>query len=110
MPLPAVPTAPRGYWYESRAPRYSIMFALPLLALYEFLAAALARSTHGVRNGADVILKSIFETAFGVNGPLVFGVLLLGGMIALIIRDRRRSREPLKSSVYLRMLVESVAL
>ena len=106
-PLPATR---RNYWNDSRSPRYSLTFALPLLALYEGLAAALAQSTDGVRNGADVILKSAFNAAFGTRGPLIFGVLLLGIMVALITRDRRRSKDALKLSTFAIMLGESVLL
>jgi hypothetical protein len=73
-----------GYWRASRAPRYSLIFALPLLLAYEGLAAALpVRETGGVRNGADVLLKSLFVLVAGSRGPLIFGVLLLalGGWI-----------------------------
>ena len=52
------------YWHDSRAPRYSILFAVPLLLAYEALAWFLADpSGGGVRNGADVILKSLFLTS-----------------------------------------------
>ena len=48
--------AERSYWVESRSHRYSLVFALPLLLLYELLAAiAPVRAQGGViRNGADV--------------------------------------------------------
>lgn len=106
-PLPATR---RNYWNDSRSPRYSLTFALPLLALYEGLAAALSQSSDGVRNGADVILKSAFNAAFGARGPLIFGVLLLGIFVALIMRDRRRSKDALKISTFAIMLGESVLL
>ena len=106
-PLPATR---RNYWNDSRAPRYSLTFVLPLLALYEGLAAALSQSNDGVRNGADVILKSAFNAAFGARGPLIFGVLLLGIFVALIMRDRRRSKDALKISTFAIMLGESVLL
>jgi hypothetical protein len=32
-----------SYWTLSRAPRYSVTFALPLVILYEVLAATLSR-------------------------------------------------------------------
>ena len=48
----------KRYWAESRSHRYSLLFALPLLLLYELLeAVAPVRSGGGVvRNGADVLL------------------------------------------------------
>ena len=110
-----MPTAPlastrRNYWHDSRAPRYSLTFALPLLVLYELLAAGLAGVSNGVRNGADVLLKGGFEAAFGRHGPLIFGVLLIGAMLVLIVRDRRRVRDGLRAATFLAMLAESVVL
>jgi membrane protease YdiL (CAAX protease family) len=99
-----------SYWQWSRAPRYSVAFALPLLALYETLAAALNRGEGGVRNGADVLLKSFFAAFVGPRGPVIFGVLLVLTMIALVFRDLRRHPGPLRPRIFLGMLLESVAL
>ena len=50
-----------SYFSLSRAPRYSVLFALPLLVAYETLAALLAQPGQGeLRNGADVMLRSAF--------------------------------------------------
>jgi hypothetical protein len=55
--LPQIPS----YWRAVRAPRYSLTFASPLLATYELLAFTLSgHAMSGVRNGADVLLKSLF--------------------------------------------------
>ena len=105
-----LPSTRRNYWNDSRAPRYSLLFALPLLALYELLAAALAESTNGIRNGADVMLKSVFEAAFGARGPVVFGAVLIGVMLVLIVRDRRRTGDPVKPWIFGAMLAESLVL
>lgn len=101
----------RRYFDDSRAPRYSLLFALPLLLLYEAMAALLPRSaTGGVRNGADVMLKSLFALALGPRGPLVFGLLLVAGCALFVGRDIGRHRGPLRGSVFAWMLAESVAL
>jgi hypothetical protein len=98
----------KDYLRRSRAPRYSIVFALPLLVLYEGLSAALNGSAvAGVRNGADVLLKSLFVALGGRNGLVVFGVLLAGAGAVLVWRDQRRSGEPLKPGVFGWMLAES---
>lgn len=101
----------QSYWRASRAPRYSYTFALPLLALYELLAAILPLGeTHGVRNGADVILKSVFYAALGRWGPLAFGVLLVGLFLWGAWRDARANPEPLRASYFAGMLAESIVL
>lgn len=100
----------REYLGRSRAPRYSLVFALPLLLLYEGLSAALTGSAvEGVRNGADVLLKTLFVALGGREGLYVFGALLLGGGAFLVWRDRRAAREPWQPGVLGLMLLESAA-
>src|SRR5438046_2741409 len=43
-------TAPSSYWQASRAPRYSLLFALPLLVFYQLLAVRLAAGPRGPRH------------------------------------------------------------
>ena len=66
----------RRYLADSRAPRYSLLFAVPLLLAYELLAWSLGGGPGGVRNGADVLLKWLFQGLGGPRGLLVFNVLL----------------------------------
>lgn len=103
--------SPRSsYWQLSRAPRYSITFALPLFVAYEALAALLAGSTGGIRNGADAILRSLFSLAAGANGPIVLtGVVIVAGL-ALVVRDLRRAPGRLQPAIFGRMLAESTVL
>jgi len=103
--------ASRRYWVESRSHRYSLLFALPLLLLYELLeAVAPIRSGGGVvRNGADVLLTSLFTAALGPRGPLVFMALVIGGALVLVWRDKRGAA-PLRASTFATMLLESIAL
>lgn len=99
----------QDYWRLSRAPRYSLLFALPLLVLYEAAAFALSGDAiAGVRNGADVLLKSLFLSLGGHRGLLVFDVLLLAIGATLIIRDLRRSRGRLQPGIFLGMSAEAV--
>jgi len=99
------------YWHDSRAPRYSILFAVPLLLAYEALAWFLADpSGGGVRNGADVILKSLFLTLGGQRGLLIFDVLLAGIGTWLVVRDWRSHPGGLRVGVFVRMLGESAVL
>ena len=68
---------------------------MPLLLLYEGLAAALGREGMvEVRNGADVLLKSLFVLVGGTNGLLLFGLLLAAGGGWLVVRDLRQHGAP----------------
>src|SRR5262249_27935668 len=59
----------QGYFQASRAPRYSLFFALPLLLGYEVLAFILPTGeTRGVRNGAEVIFRLFFDAVAGSWG------------------------------------------
>src|SRR5436309_307033 len=73
------------YWLTSRAPRYSLLFALPLLIFYQVLAALAPPGPGGmgVRNGADVILESVFIWLAGGWRPLGAGIAatILGALI-----------------------------
>jgi hypothetical protein len=98
----------RGYWYAAREARYSLLFALPLLVLYETLAFALTHSAYaGVRNGADVLLKTLFVALGGGRGLALFSVLLLGIGGWLVLRDHRRHPGVLHRSYFGLMLAES---
>jgi len=100
----------KNYLTLSRAPRYSITFALPLLLLYEALAAALSRfAGEQMRNGADVMLRSLFLSVAGRRGPLLFVLCVIAVSIWLIARDLRRSGR-LEPRVFVWMAAESVAL
>lgn len=99
----------KAYWRETRQPRYALVFALPLLALYEALAAALGHSGAGeVRNGADVLLKSVFLVLGGHRGVLAFGAVLLLAGGWLVLRDARANGWP-RLAPFAGMAVESVA-
>ena len=100
--------AASSYWQATRAPRYSLLFVAPLLVLYELLAFLLTHDAiEGVRNGADVLLKSLFVALGGRYGIGVFGVVLLGTGAYLVWRDLRRSGPP-KRQYFALMGVESV--
>jgi hypothetical protein len=100
-----------SYFAVSRAPRYSVLFALPLLIIYEALAALLAGDDGGIlRNGADVLLRSMFTVVVGRNGSLVsIAVVILVG-VWFVARDLKRSRGSLRPSIFVAMLGESALL
>src|SRR5216683_2683696 len=82
-------TSPSSYWQVSRAPRYSLLFALPLLLFYQLLAVLLAHGERSIRNGADVILQSLFTAVAGAWGPPLFMICLIGAGLWLVARDMR---------------------
>lgn len=102
--------APSPYYRDSRAPRYTILFAVPLLLGYELLAFLLRDAAGGVRNGADVLLKSLFIMLGGLSGLLVFNLILLVAGVWLVARDWRRHPGPLRARVFAGMFAESAVL
>ncbi len=99
----------KDYLTRSREARYSLTFALPLLLLYEASSLAVSGSASaGIRNGADVLLKSLFTTLGGRTGLMLFSLALFGTGAVLVWRDRRRAAEPLDARVFGYMLGESV--
>lgn len=105
----SMPSSIVNHWRVAREPRYSLTFVLPLLIAYELLAFSLSQDeVAGVRNGADVLLKSLFLAMGGREGLVVFGALLVGGGAWLVWRDYRR-RRTLEPRVFGLMAAESVA-
>lgn len=101
----------RRYLDQSRAPRYSILFAVPLLIAYEASAFLLADSNGaGVRNGADVLLKSLFVILGGRRGLLVFDLVLAAVATWFVVRDWRRHPGPLRTRFFAAMFAESAVL
>src|SRR5438046_114434 len=111
MSISGVTLATRSsYWQLSRAPRYSLLFALPLFVFYELLAVFLAHGERSVRNGADVILQALFTAVAGAWGRPVFMVCLVGAGLWVVTRDLRAHGSRLRSGVFAAMLGESIAL
>lgn len=102
----------RSYWAVSRAPRYSLIFALPLFLLYEGLAAALAGApgVAHVRNAADVALKTPFFLFSGARGSLGFFATVIAICIFVVARDLTKSRDRLRPRTFALMLGESAVL
>ena len=98
----------RSYYDLSRTHSYSLLSAFPLLLLYELGAFWLAQgSSLGLRNGADVLLRTLFAT-LGVRGTPAFAALLLLAALGWIIRERRHQPVPLRGRVFAWMAAESV--
>jgi hypothetical protein len=81
------------------------------LIIYQILAALAPPGPGGmgVRNGADVILESVFVWLAGAWGPRLFMLCLVGVGAWLIARDLRANRN-LSPAVLAGMLLESVLL
>ena len=110
LPAPVRRSAAATYWTASRAHRHSLVFALPLLLLYEGLAAVLGSGAGSeVRNGADVILTSLFQAIAGRFEPILFAVVVIGTSIWLVARDLQRGGR-LRPIYLLAMLAESAVL
>jgi len=103
-------SSPSSYWQVSRAPRYSLLFALPLLLFYQLLAVLLAHGERSIRNGADVILQSLFTAVAGAWGPPLFMICLIAAGLWLVARDMRARGSRLRGRVFAAMLGESIAL
>jgi hypothetical protein len=101
----------RAYWQASRSPRYSLLYALPLLIFYQLLAAAVpAGPQGGVRNGADVLLQAVFVWIAGSWGPRLFMACLIAVGVWLIVKDMRAHPGVLRPLYFGGMLLESVGL
>jgi len=101
-----------SYWHRARAPRYSLLFVLPLFLLYEGLAAALAGApgTTSVRNAADVMLKTPFVAFSGQRGSMAFFATVIAGCVFLVVRDFRKSRDRFRPATFSLMFAESAVL
>jgi hypothetical protein len=112
LAAPATSARVGSYWAASRAPRYSLVFALPLFLLYEGLAAALAGTpgAASVRNAADVALKTPFLLFSGARGSLAFFATVVAICIFLVARDLTRTRDRLRPRTFALMLGESAVL
>lgn len=99
----------RRYLDTTRTHTYSLLFALPLLVLYELGAMMIAdRGGGGMRNGADVLLRTLLATG-GVQGTLAFTAALAVGAAVIVALEQRRRKVPLRGAYLAGMLGESAA-
>jgi len=98
------------YFRLTRTQTYSLVFALPLLLLYEAGAAWLSRTEeNSLRNGADVLLRTLVA-AGGIQGTGAFAGILLAIAAIVIFFERRRQKIPLRFRYFFGMAMESVVL
>ena len=97
----------KGYFELTRSHTYSLLFALPLLLLYEGGALYLSGSGQSnLRNGADVLLRTILAVA-GLEGTAALAVAIAAAAVYLIARERRRRRVRLRFAPFVGMALES---
>jgi membrane protease YdiL (CAAX protease family) len=96
------------YFSLTRTHSYSLLFALPLLVLYEIGASYISQAGSGFRNGADVLLRTVLMLG-GVSGTMALTFGLIAVALVLIVLERRRKSVPLRAAPFLGMTAESVA-
>jgi hypothetical protein len=96
----------RRYFENTRTHTYSLLFALPLLVLYEVGAMMIAGRAGGMRNGADVLLRTLLA-AGGLNGTLAFTAVLAVGAAVIVGLEQKRKRVPVRPGYFAGMLAES---
>ena len=97
-----------NYWRYSRSAYYSAIAALPLLVIYEILIVLSQSPYWGIRNAADVWIRT-FLMAFDLQAQhLTF--VLIGISLALIpIAKSRAQGIKLKANYFALMFAESLA-
>jgi hypothetical protein len=96
----------RRYLDLTRTQTYSLLFALPLLVLYELGAVLVTERRFGMRNAADVILRELLAVG-GVRGTTAFAAVLILLGAGLVVLERRRRRVPVHGRLFPLMLAES---
>lgn len=115
VPHPSRGIAPRHtlndmsrYLTLTRTHSYSLLFALPLLLLYEAGAIYIARvEGSSLRNGADVLLQTLLAIG-GLEGTMVLALVALAAGVVLIVIEQRRRKVPVRFLPFLGMAAESV--
>jgi membrane protease YdiL (CAAX protease family) len=95
--------AAEGYWSQSRQPLASLMFAVPLLLVYEI--GVIVLGPYAVRNGADAWLR-LFLDRVGFGQYFLLPVLTIGILLAWHHTTHQPWRVP--GTVFYGMAAESV--
>ncbi len=99
-----------SYFALSRTNTYSLLFALPLLALYEIAVALInVGERFHVRNAADLWLRGLLR-ASGFEATIALSALLVAAGTLVVLRERRTRPVPIHGQYFGRMLLESAAL
>jgi len=95
------------YFELTRKHTYALLFALPVMAAYEAGSAMINGGTSGLRNGADVLLRTVLA-AGGIHSTVAFTAILALGAVVLIAKERRKEAVPIRAAVFAGMAMESV--
>ena len=96
----------KGYFELTRSLTYSLLFALPLLLLYELGTLLMSRADpNALRNGADVLLRSLLA-AGGLTGTAGFTAFLVAIAVILVLLERRRKKVPVRLAPFAGMAAE----
>ena len=97
-----------NYWRYSRSAYYSAVAALPLLVIYEILIILSQSQYWGIRNAADVWIRT-FLMAFDLKAQHVTFVLIAISIVLIPIAKSRASGIKLKAHYFALMFAESFA-
>jgi len=99
----------KTYWRYSRTPFYSIIFALPLLLVYEVMVFTFNHSDIiGLRNGADVLVRQALSL-FNIYGFYVVGLVVLGAiLVAYYFLTRSGKKVKWEGQFFFLMTLESI--
>lgn len=98
----------RRYFELSRTQTYSLLFAIPLLLLYEAGAAWVSTTSEApLRNGADVLIRALLATG-GLHSTVAFTAFLVAVAGVVVLAEWRRKRvKGVQAGVFAGMMAES---
>ena len=99
----------KAYWRQSKSPFYSLLFALPMLIIYELMIFSFNHSDIiGLRNGADILFRQFFGL-FNVYGFYLVGFLVLTALlISYYFHNRQEENRQFRYQYFILMLLESI--
>lgn len=98
----------RRYFELSRTQTYSLLFAIPLLLLYEAGAAWVSTTSAApLRNGADVLIRALLATG-GLHSTVALTAFLVAVAGVVVLAEWRRKRvKGIQAGVFAGMMAES---
>ena len=96
------------YFRHSSTTYYSLIASLPLLIGYEILVTITQSPFWGIRNAADVWIRT-FMMAFDIRPQYIFFVMILCVIGIIPVIKIKGSAPPLKGSIFLFMFLEALA-